>query len=141
MCERKHRQSVLACGPLAAGPRRQPVQPRQGHHSHATYAPAMEPRLWTIQGRGEACHHRRHRTLHQHTPPGPPHTNIPHQDLLTQTYPTRTSSHQHTPPGPPHTNIPHQDLLTQTYPTRTSSRNSGSISTACHKLTSHRQSE
>ena len=62
-------------------------------------------------------------------------TNIPHQDLLTLTYPTRTSSHQHTPPGPPptiiphqdlspgppHTNIPHQDLLTQAYPTRTSS--------------------
>ena len=55
MCERTHRQSVQTRGPLAAGPRRQPVQLHQGHHPHATYAPAVEPRLRTIQGRGEAC--------------------------------------------------------------------------------------
>ena len=66
MCKRTHRGSVQARGPLAAGPHCQPVQLRQGHHSHAAYTQAMEPGLQTIRGRGEACHHRRHRTLHQH---------------------------------------------------------------------------
>ena len=76
MCKQTLRESVQAHGPLDAGPHCQPVQLHQGHHSHAAYTPAMQ----TVRGWGEACHHRHHRTLHQHVPPWPPHrTPVPSQ--------------------------------------------------------------